>query len=100
MHRSKQRLYSINLSAATSRPGGTVRPSALAVLRLMLSSYFRRRLHRQVYRLSAFEDAINVGDGLPYHGIICVRIGDQRAAFHRTGNRIKGGLKSAACAMI
>src|SRR5258708_7101450 len=40
MHRSKQRLYSITSSARASSEGGTVRPSALAVLRLMTSSYF------------------------------------------------------------
>jgi hypothetical protein len=38
MHRSKQHLYSITSSAATSRPGGTVSPSALAVFRLITSS--------------------------------------------------------------
>src|SRR5215472_15426885 len=31
--------HSITSSAATSRPGGTVRPSAFAVLRLIVSSY-------------------------------------------------------------
>jgi 2-polyprenyl-6-methoxyphenol hydroxylase-like FAD-dependent oxidoreductase len=38
LHRSKR--YSITSSAATRRPGGTVRPSAFAVLRLMVVSYF------------------------------------------------------------
>jgi len=37
MHRSKQHLYSITSSARVSTDGGTVRPSALAVLRLILS---------------------------------------------------------------
>src|SRR5438105_14304638 len=37
--RSKQRLYSITSSARASKVGGTVRPSALAVLRLITSSY-------------------------------------------------------------
>ena len=31
-------LYSITSSAATSRPGGTLRPSAFAVLRLITNS--------------------------------------------------------------
>src|SRR6266481_297273 len=35
MHRSKQRLYSITSLARASSIGGTVRPRALAVLRLM-----------------------------------------------------------------
>src|SRR5437762_13398975 len=39
MHRSETRLYSITSSARASRDGGTVRPSALAVLRLISSSY-------------------------------------------------------------
>jgi hypothetical protein len=37
MHRSKMYLYSITSSARASNVGGTVRPSALAVLRLMTS---------------------------------------------------------------
>jgi hypothetical protein len=39
MHRSKKHLYSITSSARVSSCGGTVRPSALAVLRLMTKSY-------------------------------------------------------------
>ena len=39
MHRSKQCRYSITSSARASSVGGTVRPSALAVLRLIASSY-------------------------------------------------------------
>jgi hypothetical protein len=38
MHCSKQHLYSITSSARASSEGGTVRPSALAVLRLITSS--------------------------------------------------------------
>ncbi len=38
MHCSKQHLYSITSSARASRVGGTSRPSALAVLRLITSS--------------------------------------------------------------
>jgi len=41
--------------------GGTVRPSALAVLRLMISEIFRRPLHREVGRIGAPEDAVDVG---------------------------------------
>ena len=39
MHCSKQHHYSITSSAMASSDGGTVRPSALAVLRLMTNSY-------------------------------------------------------------
>src|SRR5882757_10065287 len=40
MRRSKRHLYSITLSARPSSEGGTARPSALAVLRLTISSDF------------------------------------------------------------
>src|ERR1700730_18607626 len=40
MRRSKRHLYSIALSARPSSEGGTARPSALAVLRLTVSSDF------------------------------------------------------------
>jgi hypothetical protein len=40
MRRSKRHLYSITLSARPSGEGGTVRPSALAALRLTISSDF------------------------------------------------------------
>jgi hypothetical protein len=43
MHR-----YSITSSARASSVGGTSRPSALAVLRLMTNSNFGRHLHRQI----------------------------------------------------
>jgi hypothetical protein len=39
-HRSKEPRYSVTSSARASSVGGTVRPSALAVLRLMTSSNF------------------------------------------------------------
>src|SRR4030095_14488984 len=38
MHCSKLHHYSITSSARTSKEGGTVRPSSLAVLRLIISS--------------------------------------------------------------
>jgi hypothetical protein len=38
VHRSKEPLYSITSSSRASGVGGTVRPSAFAVLRLMTSS--------------------------------------------------------------
>src|SRR6267154_5449449 len=40
IRRSKRHLYSITLSARPSCEGGTARPSALAVLRLTISSDF------------------------------------------------------------
>jgi hypothetical protein len=38
MHRSKEHPYSITSSARASNDGGTLSPSAFAVLRLMTSS--------------------------------------------------------------
>jgi hypothetical protein len=40
MHGSNRPLYSITSSALASKDGGTVRPSALAVFRLMVNSNF------------------------------------------------------------
>ena len=57
---SKQRAYSITSSARASSVGGTSRPSALAVLRLIDQLVLGRRLHRQVGRFLALEDTIYV----------------------------------------
>ena len=53
-------IYSITSSARASSDGGTVRPSALAVLRLITSSYLVGRLYRQIGWLFAFENTINI----------------------------------------
>src|SRR5215467_2430372 len=50
------RTHSITSSAATSRPGGTGRPSAFAVLRLTIVS-----------NLVAAQDAVDIGRRLPIH---------------------------------
>ena len=52
--------YSITWSARASSVGGTVRPSALAVVRLMISSTFVALLHRQVGRFLALENSAGV----------------------------------------
>ena len=52
--------YSITSSARPSSVSGTVRPSALAVLRLMISSTLVDLLDRQVGRLLAVENAAGV----------------------------------------
>src|SRR5262249_33056014 len=59
MHCSRDRRYSITSSARASKDWGTDKPSTLAVFRLMAS--FVRGLHRQIRRLFALEDAIDVG---------------------------------------
>src|SRR5438094_433618 len=53
-------IYSIASSAIASSVGSTSRPRALAVLRLMTISESARKLHRQVARLLALEDAIDI----------------------------------------
>ena len=58
---NSRRLHSITSSARASSVGGTSRPSAFAVLRLIDQLEFGRRLHRQVGGLRALQDAINVG---------------------------------------
>jgi hypothetical protein len=53
-------IYSTTSSASASNLSGTVSPSAFAVLRFIANSYFGRCLNRQVARLRALEDAINI----------------------------------------
>src|SRR5215468_8346900 len=52
--------HSITSSARASSVGGISRPSALAVLRLMTSSYLVGRLYWQVARLLTPEDTVDV----------------------------------------
>jgi hypothetical protein len=49
--------YSMTSSARESSAGGTVKPSALAVLRLITNSYLVGALHRQVRGLLPLENA-------------------------------------------
>jgi len=60
MHRSKKDHHSITSSARLSNDCGTVRPSALAVLRLMTSLILGRSLYRKIARLLASQNAIDV----------------------------------------
>ena len=57
--------HSITSSARASSVGGTSRPSALAVLRLIDELEFGRLLDRQVGGLLALEDAVDVDGGAP-----------------------------------
>jgi hypothetical protein len=52
--------YSIASSAATIRPGETLKPTAFADLRFGCQLVLGWRLHRQVGRFLALEDAIDV----------------------------------------
>ena len=74
------RTHSITSSARASSVGGTSRPSALAVLRLMTSSYLVGCLHRQVGRLLALEDAVDVAGRAPVLVDDIRPVGDQAAA--------------------
>ena len=62
---NSRRYHSITSSARASSVGGTSRPSALAVLRLIDELVLGRRLHRQVGRLLALEDAVDVAGRTP-----------------------------------
>ena len=67
--------YSITSSARASSDCGTVSPSALAVLRLMVNSY--RRLHREIARLLALENAIDIAGRAPVKVNVIRSVGDQ-----------------------
>src|SRR5262249_50204964 len=60
--------YSITSSARPSRSVGIVRPSDLAVLRLITSSIFVDLLHRQIGRAFTLENTADVDTGLPPRG--------------------------------
>ena len=77
---SKQHLYSITSSARASSDGGTVRPSALAVLRLITSSYLVGACTGRSAGLLALEDAIDVAGRAPVLVDEIRPIGDQAAA--------------------
>ena len=87
--------HSITSSARASTDGGTVRPSALAVLRLITSLVLGRRLHRQVGRLLAFEDAVDVAGRSPELVDPIGPIGDQAASGDEAS--VRGRLR-AVCA--
>ena len=68
--------------------GGTVRPSALAVLRLIDQFVLGRRLHRHVGRLLTLENTIDVAGRAPVLVDEIRPIGDQAAA----GDEEAGGV--------
>ena len=82
---NSRRCHSITSSARASSVGGTSRPSAFAVLRLITELVLRRRLYRQVGRFLALEDAINVAGREP------VLVGDIRPVGRQTAaSDVKG----------
>ena len=68
--------HSITSSARASSVGGTSKPSAFAVLRLIAKLVLGRRLHRQVSRLLTLEDAIDVAGGAPILVDVIRPVGD------------------------
>ena len=76
---NSRRYHSITSSARASSDGGTSRPSALAVLRLIDQLVLGRRLHRQVGRLLALEDAVDIAGRAADTGRRDRPIGDQAA---------------------
>jgi hypothetical protein len=83
MHRSKQSLYSITSSARASNVGGTVRPSALAVLRLITSSYLVGACTGSSTKSGA---SPNIQHGFDVED--CVRVAELNRA--STGGRVPG----------
>ena len=78
---NSRRLHSITSSArASSESAALSRPSALAVLRLIDQLVLGRRLHRQVGRLLALEDAIDIAGRAPVLVDQIRSVGDQAAA--------------------
>ena len=59
--------------------GGTSRPSALAVLRLMHRFVFGRCLHRKIGWLLALEDTVDIAGRLPVLVDLIRSVGDQAA---------------------
>ncbi len=83
--------HSITSSARASSVGGTSRPSALAVLRLIDQFVLGRRLHRQVGRLLAFEDAIDIARGAPVMVDAIGPVGDQAAGVDEEASGVDRG---------
>ena len=75
------RTHSITSSARASSVGGTSRPSALAVFRLIAELELGRLLDRQVGRLGALQDLVDVVGGAPEQVRIIWSIGHQTARF-------------------
>ena len=62
---NSRRSHSITSSARASSVGGTVEAERLGGLEVDDQFEFGRRLHRQVGRLLALEDAVDVAGGAP-----------------------------------
>ena len=78
--------YSITSSAAASSVVGTVRPSILAVWRLMANSNLRRLHNRQVRRLGALEDATGIDADLTIRIRNVGSVAHQSAGFGKVTN--------------
>ena len=84
--------YSINSSARASSDDGNVKPSALAVLRLTISSYFVGAW--TVDRFLAFEDTIDVRSGSPKLIVQFNSIGDKPTPLRMAAEWLKSSMSS------
>ena len=85
---AKAGLHSITSSARSSSDRGIARPSAFAVLRLITSSNLVGCCDRQVGRLRALEDAVDVADRAPEQVDRVGSIGNQAAVLRMIAVRI------------
>ena len=83
--------HSITRSARCRSDGGIVRPSALAVLRLITSSNVVGLLHRKVAGLGALEDAVDVGCRALVKQRPGAAVRHQAAVFHLRGPLVDRG---------
>jgi hypothetical protein len=79
--------YSITSSARARINGGIVRPSALAVLRLMMSLNVVGCLDRKISRLSSLQDAVDIASGAAKDVENAGAVGDEEAPRRTRGRR-------------
>ena len=77
-------LHSITSSARASSVGGTVEAERLGGLEVDHQLVLGRRLHRQIGRLLALEDAIDVAGRAPVLSSVIRPVGDQAAGGRRS----------------
>jgi hypothetical protein len=79
--------YSITSSARARINGGIVRPSALAVLRLMMRLNVVELLNRKISRLSSLQDAVDIASGAAKDVEDAGAVGDEQAPRRTRGRR-------------
>jgi hypothetical protein len=97
LHRSVQHRYSITSSAVISKPGGTVKPSAFAVLRFDDGFELRRRLHRKISGLCATQDAVNIRRRLSIQSDEVSPVAHETARCDENADRVNCGQAMPGC---